>query len=68
MSTRPSSTAPARSPPGVSPRDGREFTGTDFLWILLSVFLIVFLMNAGLYYFANDRVSDFRSLIDALCG
>jgi len=32
------------------------------------VFLIVFLMNAGLYYFANDRVSDFRSLIDALCG
>jgi len=47
---------------------GREFTGTDFLWILLSVFLIVFLMNAGLYYFANDRVSDFRSLIDALCG
>jgi hypothetical protein len=65
MSTRPSSTAPARDAAASS---GREFTGTDFLWILLSVFLIVFLMNAGLYYFANDRVSDFRSLIDALCG
>ncbi|HUL08574.1 MAG TPA: hypothetical protein VLV76_19765 [Candidatus Acidoferrum sp.] len=64
MSTRPSSTAPARDA-GTPP--GREFTGTDFLWILLSVFLIVLLMNAGLYYFANDRVSDFRSLIDALC-
>lgn len=65
MSTRPSSTAPARDAGASS---GREFTGTDFLWILLSVFLIVLLMNVGLLYFATDRVSDFRSLIDALCG
>ena len=50
------------------PDGGRKFTGTDFLWILLSLFLIVLIANGGLYYFANDRVSDFRSLIDALCG
>jgi len=53
--------------PEASPDGGRRFTGTDFLWILLSVFLIVLLMNVGLLYFATDRVSDFRSLIDALC-
>jgi hypothetical protein len=65
MSTRPSSTDPALDSDA---RGGREFTGTDFLWILLSLFLIVLIANGGLYYFANDRVSDFRSLIDALCG
>jgi hypothetical protein len=65
MSTRQSSTGPVRDSDA---RGGREFTGTDFLWILLSLFLIVLIANGGLYYFANDRVSDFRSLIDALCG
>jgi len=65
MSTRPSSTDPALDSDA---HGGREFTGTDFLWILLSLFLIVLIANGGLYYFANDRVSDFRSLIDALCG
>lgn len=65
MSTRPSSTDPALDS---GAQGGREFTGTDFLWILLSLFLIVLIANGGLYYFANDRVSDFRSLIDALCG
>lgn len=65
MSTRPSSTDPALDADAPS---GREFTGTDFLWILLSLFLIVLIANGGLYYFANDQVSDFRSLINALCG
>jgi hypothetical protein len=52
-----------------APPDGvRKFTGADLLWILLSTFLIVLLMNLGLLYFATDRASDFRSLIDALCG
>lgn len=66
MSMRPSSMDPALDP-DVSPDGGRRFTGTDLLWILLSVFLIVLLMNVGLLYFATDRESDFRSLIDALC-
>jgi hypothetical protein len=58
--------APALEP-DATPDGGRRFTGTDLLWILLSVFLIVFLMNVGLLYFATDRESDFRSLIAALC-
>ncbi len=62
MSMRPYSMDPALEADG-----GRRFTGTDLLWILLSVFLIVLLMNLGLLYFATDRESDFRSLIDALC-
>jgi hypothetical protein len=66
MSTKPYSTDPALES-GALPDGGRRFTGTDMLWILLSVFLIVLLMNAGLLYFATDQVSDFRSLIDALC-
>ena len=53
--------------PETVPDGGRRFTGTDFLWIMVSVFLIVLLMNVGLLYFATDRVSDFRSLIAALC-
>jgi hypothetical protein len=53
--------------PQALPDGRRRFTGTDFLWIMLSVFLIVLLMNAGLLYFASDRESDFRSLIAALC-
>ncbi len=66
MSMKPYSTDPTLESGG-PPDGGRRFTGTDMLWILLSVFLIVLLMNAGLLYFATDRVSDFRSLIDALC-
>jgi len=66
MSTKPYSTDPALES-GDPPDRGRRFTGTDLLWILLSVFLIVLLMNAGLLYFATDQVSDFRSLIDSLC-
>jgi hypothetical protein len=66
MSTRPSSMDPALEP-DTGPDGGRRFTGTDLLWILLSVFLIVLLMNVGLLYFATDRESDFRSLIAALC-
>jgi hypothetical protein len=66
MSTKPYSTDPAPEA-DVLPDGGRRFTGTDMLWILLSVFLIVLLMNVGLLYFATDRESDFRSLIDALC-
>jgi len=66
MSMRPYSMDPALES-GATPDGGRRFTGTDLLWILLSVFLIVLLMNAGLIYFATDRESDFRSLIDALC-
>ena len=65
MNTRPSSTDQALESDA---RGGREFTGTDFLWILLSLFLIVLIANGGLYYFANDRASDFRNLINALCG
>ncbi len=66
MSMRLYSTDPALEA-GTPPDGGRRFTGTDLLWILLSVFLIVLLMNVGLLYFATDRDSDFRSLIDALC-
>ena len=67
MSMRQYSTDPALEPDAAA--DGvRKFTGTDLLWILLSTFLIVLLMNLGLLYFATDRASDFRSLIDALCG
>jgi hypothetical protein len=66
MSMKLYSTDPALES-GTLPDGGRKFTGTDLLWILLSVFLIVLLMNAGLLYFATDRESDFRSLIDALC-
>ena len=65
MSTKRYSTDPALE--SDIPDGGRPFTGTDMLWIMLSVFLIVLLMNAGLFYFATDQVSDFRSLIDALC-
>ena len=67
MSTRLYSTDPALES-DARPDGGRPFTGTDLLWILLSTFLIVLLMNLGLLYFATDRASDFRSLIDALCG
>ena len=67
MSMRLYSTDPALDP-DTPPDGGRKFTGTDLLWILLSTFLIVLLMNLGLLYFATDRASDFRSLIDALCG
>ena len=66
MSMRLYSTDPALEPDAL-PEGGRRFTGTDLLWILLSVFLIVLLANLGLLYFATDRASDFRSLIDALC-
>jgi hypothetical protein len=67
MSMRLYSTDPA--PDADAAPDGvRKFTGTDLLWILLSVFLIVLIVNLGLLYFATDRASDFRSLIDALCG
>jgi hypothetical protein len=66
MSTRLSSTDPALESDAL-PDGGRKFTGTDLLWILLSTFLIVLLVNLGLLYFATDRESDFRSLIDALC-
>jgi len=66
MSMKPYSMDPALES-GAPPDGGRRFTGTDMLWILLSVFLIVLLMNAGLIYFATDQESDFRSLIDALC-
>jgi len=66
MSMKPYSTDPALEADAL-PDGGRRFTGTDMLWILLSVFLIVLLMNAGLLYFATDQASDFRSLIDALC-
>jgi hypothetical protein len=66
MSTKQFSTDPALDSDG-PPDGGRPFTGTDMLWIMLSVFLIVLLMNGGLFYFATDDVSDFRSLIDALC-
>ena len=65
MSTKLSSMAPALE--DAAPDGRRRFTGTDLLWILLSVFLIVLLMNVGLLYFATDQESDFRSLIDALC-
>jgi hypothetical protein len=66
MSMRLSSTD--RALDADAPSDGGpKFTGTDLLWILLSVFLIVLLANVGLLYFATDRESDFRSLIDALC-
>jgi hypothetical protein len=61
------STDPALDP-DTPPDGGRKFTGTDLLWILLSTFLIVLIVNLGLLYFATDRASDFRSLIDALCG
>jgi hypothetical protein len=67
MSMRQYSTDPALES-DVAPDGVRKFTGTDLLWILLSTFLIVLLMNLGLLYFATDRASDFRSLIDALCG
>ncbi len=66
MSMRLYSTDPALEA-GTSPDTGRRFTGADLLWILLSVFLVVLLMNLGLLYFATDQESDFRSLIDALC-
>lgn len=66
MSTTPSSMDPTLESGAPSAGETR-FTGTDLLWILLSVFLIVLLMNLGLLYFATDRESDFRSLIDALC-
>lgn len=67
MSMKLCSTDPALES-NAAPDGGRKFTGTDLLWILLSTFLIVLLMNLGLLYFATDRASDFRSLIDALCG
>lgn len=44
-----------------------RFTGTELFWILISAMLLMFLANGALFYFATDRVSDFRSLIDALC-
>jgi len=66
MSMRLYSTDPV--PDAGAAQDGvREFTGVDLLWILLSLFLIVLIVNLGLLYFATDRESDFRSLIDALC-
>jgi len=67
MSMRLYSTDPAPDA-DVAPDGVHKFTGVDLLWILLSVFLIVLIVNLGLLYFATDRASDFRSLIDALCG
>lgn len=49
------------------PAETVRFTGTELFWILISAMLIMFLANGALFYFATDRVSDFRSLIDALC-
>lgn len=61
MTTTPRSTGPDR------PAEPVRFTGTEFFWILISAMLIMFVANGALFYFATDRVSDFRSLIDALC-
>lgn len=49
------------------PAEPVPFTGTELFWILISAMLLMFLANGALLYFALDRVSDFRSLIDALC-
>lgn len=49
------------------PAEPVRFTGTELFWILISAMLLMFLANGALFYFATDRVSDFRSLIDALC-
>jgi hypothetical protein len=53
--------------PPAGARGATGFTGTDLFWILLSGFLLILIANGGLIYFAMDQVSDFRSLIDALC-
>ena len=44
-----------------------KFTGTDLFWILLAAGSLMFLANGALLYFATDRESDFRRLIDYLC-
>jgi len=58
--------APADSP--IEP-EGRptSFTGTDLFWILIAACLLMLLANGALFYFATDRESDFRNLIDYLC-
>ena len=66
MPTTPSSTGPAADR---TESDGEpvSFTGTDLFWILLSACLLMLIANGALLYFATDRESDFRDLIDYLC-
>ncbi len=66
MPTIPPSTAPAAER-SQSDGDDVKFTGVDLFWILLSAGLLMLTANGVLLYFATDRESDFRRLIDYLC-